>query len=110
LSTEPGGGWVFTPRARRDLRRLDRPVQRRIVEALDRLVGDPPAGDVVKLTGSDDEWRLRVGDFEAVWMPDERIAEPGGHARVQGHACAYAYAWRPLPSAATPCRTVRTRS
>jgi hypothetical protein len=39
------------------MRRLDRPVQLRIVEALDRLVDDPPIGDVVRLTGSDDEWR-----------------------------------------------------
>lgn len=54
-------GWVFTPRARRDLRRLDPPVQRRIIDALDRLVGDPPFGDVVRLAGVDDEWRLRVG-------------------------------------------------
>jgi len=38
------------------MRRLDRPVQLRIVEALDRLVDDPPVGDVVRLTGSDDEW------------------------------------------------------
>jgi mRNA interferase RelE/StbE len=71
LSTEPGGGWVFTPRARRDLRRLDRPVQRRIIGALDRLVGDPPAGDVVKLAGSDDEWRLRVGDWRVRFTRDD---------------------------------------
>jgi mRNA interferase RelE/StbE len=71
LSAEPGGGWVFTPRARRDLRRLDRPVQRRIMEALDRLVGDPPAGDVVKLAGVDDERRLSVGDWRVRFTPDD---------------------------------------
>lgn len=58
-----GGGWVFTASARRDFKRVDPPVQRRIVESLDRLVADPPAGDVIKLAGSDDEWRLRVGDW-----------------------------------------------
>jgi mRNA interferase RelE/StbE len=52
----------FTPRARRDLRQIDPPVRRRILDALDRLVGDPPVGDVVKLTGRE-EWRLRVGDW-----------------------------------------------
>lgn len=45
-------------------------MQRRIVEALD-LVGDPPAGDVVKLTGSDDEWRLRVGDWRVRFTRDD---------------------------------------
>ena len=57
-------GWrvEITGRARRDLRRLDPPVRERIYESLERLVADPPAGDVVKLTGSE-EWRLRVGDW-----------------------------------------------
>lgn len=52
------------------MRRLDRPVQRRIIEALDRLVDDPPVGDVVRLTGSDDEWRLRVGDWRVRFTRD----------------------------------------
>jgi len=57
------GGWVFTARARRDFRRLDPPIQGRITDALDRLVGDPPAGDVAKLVGTEEEWRLRVGNW-----------------------------------------------
>jgi mRNA interferase RelE/StbE len=64
------GHWVFTPRARRDFRRLDRPVQRRITQALDRLVDDPPRGDVRKLAGSEDEWRLRVGDWRVRFSRD----------------------------------------
>ena len=56
------GGWVFSARAGRDFKRLDPPIQRRIVSALDRLTSDPPAGDVVKLAKTD-EWRLRVGDW-----------------------------------------------
>jgi mRNA interferase RelE/StbE len=58
-----GAGYVFAPRARRDLRQLDPTVQRRIVDALDRLTADPPVGDVVRLAGVGDEWRLRVGDW-----------------------------------------------
>jgi mRNA-degrading endonuclease RelE of RelBE toxin-antitoxin system len=53
--SEPSPGWVFTDRARRDMRRLDRQVARRVVAALDRLCGDPPVGDVVKLAGGE-EW------------------------------------------------------
>ena len=53
----------FTPRATKDIRRLDRPVQRRVLEALDHLTEAPRlAGDVKRLTGSD-EYRLRVGDW-----------------------------------------------
>ena len=69
MSSE-GAGWAFTPRAQRDMRRLDRPVQRRVVDALDRFVGDPPLGDVVKLSGVDDEWRLRVGDYRVRFTRD----------------------------------------
>jgi len=53
----------FTPSARKDLRRLDRPVQQRIVHALDRLAaGERLSGDIRRLAGST-EYRLRVGDW-----------------------------------------------
>ncbi|HEX4837768.1 MAG TPA: type II toxin-antitoxin system RelE/ParE family toxin [Solirubrobacteraceae bacterium] len=53
----------FTPRARKDLLHLDRQVQRRIVDALDRLAaGERLSGDVRRLVGST-EYRLRVGDW-----------------------------------------------
>lgn len=65
----PGGSWVFSARAGRDFKRLDPPVQRRVVAALDRLTGDPPAGDVVRLANSD-EWRLRVGDWRVRFQRD----------------------------------------
>ena len=53
----------FAPRARKDLLRLDRQVQRRIVDALDRLAaGERLSGDVRRLAGST-EYRLRVGDW-----------------------------------------------
>lgn len=63
------GGWIFSARAGRDFKRLDPPVKRRIVAALDRLTGDPPAGDVVRLVNSD-EWRLRVGDWRVRFHRD----------------------------------------
>jgi mRNA interferase RelE/StbE len=59
------GHWriELAPRARRDLGRLDRQVQRRIVAALDRLgVRAQLSGDVRRLVGSTD-YRLRVGDW-----------------------------------------------
>lgn len=53
----------FAPSARKDLRRLDKPVQQRIADALDRLAADARlAGDVRRLAGST-EYRLRVGDW-----------------------------------------------
>ncbi len=60
--TEDSWTYVITPPARRDLRRLDRPVKKRVVDAIDRFVANPQAGDTRKLTDSG-EWRLRVGDW-----------------------------------------------
>ena len=53
----------FAPRARRDLKRLDPPIARRILAAIEGLLDDPPTGDRRKPTGHEDEWRLRVGDW-----------------------------------------------
>jgi mRNA interferase RelE/StbE len=54
--------YVVTPPARRDLRRLDPPIKRRIVAALDAFVTDPYAGDIRKIAGGE-QWRLRVGEW-----------------------------------------------
>jgi len=65
-------GWryVFTARAKRDLRRLDPPVQRQVTAALDTFVAsDPPRGDVRKLGAH--EWRLRVGDWRVRFDRDD---------------------------------------
>lgn len=62
--------WVATSRARRDLRRLDRPDARRVVEALDRFVQEPRDGDIRKLQGST-EWRLRVGELRVRFTFDD---------------------------------------
>lgn len=70
------GGWrvEITPPARRDLRRIDPPVGRRVLDTLDRLVADPPTGDVIKLQGRE-EWRLRVGDWRVLLRLDrEQLA------------------------------------
>lgn len=72
-----GGGWrvEFARRARRDLKRLDPPIQRRILAAIEGLLDDPPTGDNRKLTGHGDEWRLRVGDWRVRFTrrPDQQL-------------------------------------
>lgn len=61
--------YAVTPQARRDLRRLDPPVKRRIVDALDRFVEDPFAADIRKLNPV--EWRLRIGDWRVRFTFDD---------------------------------------
>jgi mRNA interferase RelE/StbE len=61
--------YAVTAAARRDLRRLDPPVRRRVVEGLDHFVDDPYAGDIRKLNPL--EWRLRVGDWRVRFSFDD---------------------------------------
>jgi len=71
VTTPPAGYSVeLTRPALRDLRRLDRPVRERVLEALERLIAPVPAGDVRALTGSPGEFRLRVGDWRVRYELD----------------------------------------
>ena len=49
-------------RADRDLANLDPPVYIRVVEAIHRLA-EKNQGDLIKLHGMTNTWRLRVGDW-----------------------------------------------
>lgn len=58
--------------AARDLRKLDPPVRRRIVAAIDRLTAEPPTGDIRQLAGRA-ELRLRVGDWRVLFTRDATV-------------------------------------
>jgi mRNA interferase RelE/StbE len=60
---------VLTASAQRDLRRLDRPVATRLLDALVRLA-DTGQGDVTRLQGVPNEWRLRVGNWRVRFRYD----------------------------------------
>lgn len=61
--------YAVTPSARRDLRRLDPPIRRRIIAGLDRFVADPFAADIRKLNRL--EWRLRIGEWRVRFAFDD---------------------------------------
>lgn len=59
---------IISPKALRQLKRLDRPVQKRIKAAIEgRLRGFPPQGDILKLEGLKGRFRLRVGDWRVTF-------------------------------------------
>ncbi|MET7568115.1 type II toxin-antitoxin system RelE/ParE family toxin [Streptomyces sp. NPDC005492] len=62
----------FTPHAQRDMLKIPRPDALRILYRLTELqkaldANDTSAFDVKPLQGHDARWRLRVGDFRAVY-------------------------------------------
>jgi mRNA interferase RelE/StbE len=66
---------AFTKGAEREIARLDRPVQARILQAPVRLEEDPfTAPNVKALRGGGDGYRLRVGDHRVLYQVlDERV-------------------------------------
>lgn len=58
----------YSPRAAKALRRLDRPVARRVFDGVERLAGlDDPTTACKALTGPmSGLWRLRVGDYRVI--------------------------------------------
>lgn len=59
-------GAYLLPPAERDLDRLDPDVRERILEGIRRYVRTQH-GDVLKLKGREDLWRLRVGDWRVIF-------------------------------------------
>jgi mRNA interferase RelE/StbE len=70
--SEPYWRVVFDDRARKDLRRIDPPTRKRILNAIERLAQSAElTGDVKRLRGSD-EFRLRVGDWRVRFEREDR--------------------------------------
>jgi mRNA interferase RelE/StbE len=60
----------FTAQAEKQLAKLDKNTRLRIIAAPDRLREAYPVGDIRKMQGYDDLWRLRVGDYRIVMQID----------------------------------------
>jgi mRNA interferase RelE/StbE len=63
---------VFARSARKELQNLDPPVTRRVMKHVEVLAINPRPAGVVKLEGTTDIWRLRVGEWRVVY----RISDP----------------------------------
>lgn len=60
--------------ARKELDRLDRPVRARILRKVDALADDPRPPGVIRLTGAQNIWRIRVGGYRVVYtIADDRL-------------------------------------
>jgi mRNA interferase RelE/StbE len=59
--------------AARRLERLDRQVQERVRDAIAVLAGDPRPVGVQKLSGPEDLYRIRAGDWRIVYQIRDRI-------------------------------------
>jgi len=57
----------YDPKALKELKKLDKPVARRVARAIGELRGDPRPQGARPLAGYPDLWRIRVGDYRAIY-------------------------------------------
>lgn len=63
----------IAPAAVRQLRKLDRPAQRRVQAAIDLLAAEPRPSGAKKLAGGDGEWRVRTGDYRIMYEIHDNV-------------------------------------
>ena len=65
----------FAPAARRQLKKLDRPIQQRILRRVEKLKGQPRPKTAEKLKGTTEPvYRVREGDYRIIYtIEDDRL-------------------------------------
>jgi mRNA interferase RelE/StbE len=63
----------FVPSARRELHKLPREVQLKLSQHIGSLSLDPHPIGSRKLKGSDELWRIRVGDYRVIYAIQDKI-------------------------------------
>lgn len=59
------------PHAEREIKRLDKPIKKRIDAAILALASDPRPHGCVKLRMEENSWRVRVGDWRIIYLVDD---------------------------------------
>lgn len=57
----------FTAKAAREVRKLPRPIKKRVVEAAEALAAEPRPHGSRKLVGEENAWRIRVGNYRVIY-------------------------------------------
>jgi mRNA interferase RelE/StbE len=67
----PSYSVVLTSSAEKELKKLSAQLIARIIARLENLATNPRPPDCKKLRGGENEWRIRVGDYRAVYTIDD---------------------------------------
>jgi len=63
----------LAPAAKRQMRKLDRAIQERIIRRLEALGKDPRPPGVEKLEGVESTYRVRLGEYRIVYEIQDKI-------------------------------------
>ncbi len=62
----------IVPAAKRQIKKLSKPVQKLIVERLEELAINPRPPSVLKMEGEEGFYRVRVGDYRIIYEIQDR--------------------------------------
>jgi mRNA interferase RelE/StbE len=63
----------LAPAAKRQLRKLDRSIQERVIRRLDKLKKDPRPPGVEKMEGDESTYRIRMGEYRIVYEIQNKV-------------------------------------
>ena len=63
----------LAPAAKRQLRKLDRSIQDRVVRRLEKLEKDPRPPGVEKMEGDESTYRIRMGEYRIVYEIRDKV-------------------------------------
>ena len=63
---------LFARSARKELQALDPTVANRVIRRIESLAATPRPPGCKKLEGSDNLWRIRIGDWRVIYSVDDR--------------------------------------
>ena len=66
---------IFTPSVEKDFRSIPKPFSTTILKKVQALATDPIPYNSVKLTGTDNLYRVRVGDYRVVYSVGHEVKE-----------------------------------
>ncbi len=62
---------LLESRAQRDLRRLPPDTFKRVIRAIEVLAANPRPAGCRKIAGSENDWRIQVGDYRVIYQIDD---------------------------------------
>jgi mRNA interferase RelE/StbE len=63
----------FAPKAEREFKKLDKAVQRQLQPKIEALSKNPRVHGVEKLSGEDELYRIRAGDYRIVFQIQDKV-------------------------------------
>lgn len=63
----------LAPAAKKQIKKLSKPIQKKVVKRLEELKDDPRPAGVEKLTDTDNLYRIRLGDYRIIYTIEDEV-------------------------------------